>query len=330
MSTTAVTEVSQDLFLVEVPLPNNVLRIINCYIIRGETRSLLIDTGFDLPVSEATICSALNVLGISHADLDFFITHQHSDHVGASHRIAAENAQIFCHSTPKGKSLLSPWDEEEQQRRMRNMMKDIAPVISGQNAVSPAPFDRAPYRWEPPVQGFTRVDEGDRLSYGPYSFRCVETPGHCDTHCCLYDEATGVFLSGDHVLQTISPNIADIDYKSRRLEKYLNSLEKVKNYPVSVVLPAHGACFQDLKARCEELADHHRDRLALILNLVESGYDTISQIAEHCRWNTDGVSWENLDPGIKFFAHAETLAHVSYLLSNGALVMSDNERFLIT
>ncbi len=39
-------EVMRNIYRIPVPLPNNPLRELNCYLIRGKDRSLLIDTGF--------------------------------------------------------------------------------------------------------------------------------------------------------------------------------------------------------------------------------------------------------------------------------------------
>lgn len=44
------TQITENLFTFQIPLPNNPLKWLNCYVIKGEKgRSLLIDTGFRLP-----------------------------------------------------------------------------------------------------------------------------------------------------------------------------------------------------------------------------------------------------------------------------------------
>lgn len=38
-----------DIYRIEVPLPNNPLRYLNSYVVRGRDRFLVIDTGFNRP-----------------------------------------------------------------------------------------------------------------------------------------------------------------------------------------------------------------------------------------------------------------------------------------
>ena len=44
-----VKEMAKNIYRIEVPMPDNPLRILNSYFIRGEERDLLIDTGFPAP-----------------------------------------------------------------------------------------------------------------------------------------------------------------------------------------------------------------------------------------------------------------------------------------
>ena len=42
------THIEDNIYTIPVPLPNNPLRSLNSYVIKGEDRNLLIDTGFRL------------------------------------------------------------------------------------------------------------------------------------------------------------------------------------------------------------------------------------------------------------------------------------------
>ena len=50
-----VEQIAKDIYRIEVPLPNNPLRSLNSYFLRGEERDLLIDTGFRRPVCQAAL-----------------------------------------------------------------------------------------------------------------------------------------------------------------------------------------------------------------------------------------------------------------------------------
>ena len=42
-------EIIPNIYSIPVPLPNNPLKELNAYLVKGSQRSLLIDTGFNLP-----------------------------------------------------------------------------------------------------------------------------------------------------------------------------------------------------------------------------------------------------------------------------------------
>src|ERR671919_278705 len=50
--------------------------------------------------------------------------------------------------------------------------------------------------------------DGDRPELPGWRLRALHTPGHTPGHLCFVEERTGVVLTGDHVLPTISPNIS--------------------------------------------------------------------------------------------------------------------------
>ena len=70
------------------------------------------------------------------------------------------------------------------------------------------------------------------------------TPGHTEDHICLHDPADGLFLSGDHVLPSITPHISGLTLSKDPLDNFFDSLDRVAAMPnVTLVLPAHGHPF---------------------------------------------------------------------------------------
>src|SRR5258705_13353214 len=55
------------------------------------------------------------------------------------------------------------------------------------------------------------VEHGDVLTLGRREWFVTHTPGHTGDHICLHDPESGVLLSGDHVLPTITPHIGGIN-----------------------------------------------------------------------------------------------------------------------
>ncbi len=93
-------------------------------------------------------------------------------------------------------------------------------------------------------------------------------------------------LSGDHVLPRITPNIPyHPQAGANPLGDYLASLDKLEPYEVDEVLPAHEYRFDDLRARLEELRQHHRDRFAEVIAILREGPHTAWDIASHMNWS---------------------------------------------
>ena len=58
----------------------------------------------------------------------------------------------------------------------------------------------------------------------------LETPGHTPGHICLRDDVREVFISGDHVLPRITPNVSlEIRGDSDPLRSCLESLDRLES-----------------------------------------------------------------------------------------------------
>ena len=90
-----VEEVMSDLYRLEIPLPRSPLKAINSYLIKGDGRFLLIDTGMNRGECLSVITSDLNRLGVDLERTDFFITHLHADHLGLAGTLATDNSKVY-------------------------------------------------------------------------------------------------------------------------------------------------------------------------------------------------------------------------------------------
>ena len=48
-----------DIYQIHVDLPDNPLKYLNSYVVKGPTRHLVIDTGFNRPECQAALCGGL-------------------------------------------------------------------------------------------------------------------------------------------------------------------------------------------------------------------------------------------------------------------------------
>ena len=90
------TEVFPGVYSLPVPLTGNPLKELNCYILKGHCRNLVIDVGFDLEEGRSAMKAGLAELGCRPEDTDVYITHAHEDHLGALEALLKEGC--FTHA----------------------------------------------------------------------------------------------------------------------------------------------------------------------------------------------------------------------------------------
>ena len=150
----------------------------------------------------------------------------------------------------------------------------------------------------------------------------VHTPGHTEDHICLHCPEEEVFLSGDHVLPTITPHIGGVARSLDPLRTFYESLDLCAAIPhVNQVLPAHGHPFDNLAARCHAIQDHHDERLEKVKEIAgDIGPGTVEAFSQRLFKQR---SWGPM-------AESETYAHLEHLrLAGSAAVHRDGQGMLI-
>lgn len=322
-------EILPGLFRLEIPLPDNPLKALNSYVVIGQDRALVIDTGFNRPECLAAMRSGLAELAVDPAGTDFFITHLHADHSGLAATLATETARVWC-SAADARDINrivalapdDPWWEGMRAFARRNGF----PPEEARQAVSRHPG----FRLVPERQlAFTAVAEGDRLSIGRYELVCLATPGHTAGHTCLYEPREKILFAGDHLLRDITPNISHWREDGDPLARYLESLARVAALEVALVLPGHRRLFVDCRARAEELIAHHRRRADEVAGLLAAGPLTAYQVAAGMKWDMTYRSWADFPPPQKWFAVGEAIAHLRYLEERGAIGREDRGELIV-
>jgi glyoxylase-like metal-dependent hydrolase (beta-lactamase superfamily II) len=101
------------------------------------------------------------------------------------------------------------------------------------------------------------------------------------------------------------------------LHRYIDSLDKIYDLDVGIVLPGHRRLFTDHRARIRELKEHHVARLEEVMTALNDGPLTAYQVAPYVSWDIDCESWDSFPPTQKWFATGETIAHLKYLKREG-------------
>ena len=95
MGESVVEQVKENIYRLGVTLPQNPLRELNSYLIRGGERDLLIDTGFRRPECREALMAGITEAGSSTSRIDVLLTHLHSDHTGLAREAAAPDGRII-------------------------------------------------------------------------------------------------------------------------------------------------------------------------------------------------------------------------------------------
>lgn len=254
--------------------------------------------------------AGLKELEIDLERTDIFLTHLHADHTGLVSRLATKNSLVYFNE-PDLSDSKSGWDK----------MLAFA-VANGfpQDQLEAALKNHPGYKYSPEkMPDYTILKDGDKLNIGTYHFTCIQTPGHTRGHMCLYDADKRLLISGDHILNDITPNIACFSEQGNPLQDYLNSLNRIERLAIDIVLPGHRSIMNNPMARIEELKNHHSQRALEILKILKSEPQSAFQVASKMTWDINYKSWDMFPVSQKWFATGEAIAHLRFLENNGEI-----------
>lgn len=185
----------------------------HCYLLEGDGRALLIDTGLG-------ICDiSAEVKKLTDKPVTAVATHIHWDHIGG-HKYFPD---FYAHEAElnwlNGGFLLN-------METIRGMVSDRCDLPEGYNVSTYEFFQGNP----------TRVlHDGDTIDVGGRTVTVLHTPGHSPGHMCFWEAETGYLFTGDIVYK----DTLFAYYPSTDPQAYLKSLEKIAALPAKRIFPAH-------------------------------------------------------------------------------------------
>lgn len=304
-----------DIYKIYVPLPNNPLKNLNCYVIKTPEKNLIIDTGFNMIECYDALKEGLEQLQIDIDKTEMFLTHLHSDHIGLVESIMKKDSKIYMSAIDYDyltKKSVIFWVESDKRFILEGFPEvDIITLR-----------DLNPARIYAPKSIFNAITFEDNYKFkiGSYEFTCILTPGHTPGHACLFIENENIMFLGDHVLFDISPNIIEWYGTKDSLADYLESLKKIQSYDIKTALPAHRKNEMDIYVRINELLRHHDVRLQNTIDVISQnpGFNAYD-IAGKMQWSMRGRDWSEFPIQQKWFAVGETLAHLDYLIEDNKI-----------
>lgn len=297
-----------------LPLPFPGLDKVNAYLLADDDGPTLIDCGIYLPDQAEDhgwdhLVAALDACDVAPTDIRrLILTHTHIDHYGMSgrlkemtgcevtfHRAGDEELEILRDPGSVAETLRKtyaehgvPEDQLDELTRYEDWRGFVHSVIGAD-------------RW---------LDGGEDLRIGGRTWEMIHTPGHARSHVCLWSEADGLLISGDHLLGSITPHIDFRRGEGDPLGDFLVSLERVEKLDPQIVLPGHGHPFREGAERARVTLRHHERRLGAILQVVRRSSCTANQI-------TDEIFGGTLLHFQRRLALGEALAHIHYLRLRG-------------
>jgi glyoxylase-like metal-dependent hydrolase (beta-lactamase superfamily II) len=104
--------------------------------------------------------------------------------------------------------------------------------------------------------------DAERLTLGDCELVAIHTPGHASNCVCYFVARERLLITGDHVLEGVSPVILAPD---GNMADYLSSIDKLFAYDFEYIAPGHGALMDRGKQVLEALRKHRLDREAKVL-----------------------------------------------------------------
>ncbi|GAA4284505.1 MBL fold metallo-hydrolase [Brevibacterium daeguense] len=316
-----VQTVSEGVWAIPVPIPNNPLVYTYCYAIAEDSGVALIDPGWDGKEQLEALTAGLSQAGFALKDITgIAVSHYHRDHIGLVPALFQRNPDMWLALQSNDIATLDTFRKQEKGAVTgATGEKTIAEIygVPAQRRDELAHLDarkRADHFTVPHwPHEFVVLSDNDVLPIRGRKVESLWTPGHTYGHSAFLDAEAGVFFSGDHVLPTITPNIGlDAPSITHSLADYLGSLERMSKLDEDVtVAPAHGFRFRGLQVRAEQIAGHHDERLAEIrARWAEVDDHSVYAIAQGLHWSRGFEGLQNFN---LFAALAETAAHMYYL-----------------
>jgi glyoxylase-like metal-dependent hydrolase (beta-lactamase superfamily II) len=300
------TKPAPGVITISLPMPWE-LESVNVHLIELDEGFLLVDSGIATEECFESLEAELLEHKVQWRDIRMLcLTHLHPDHIGLSwkildlsgarllmHRAEADYLELVARESRApffSQAMLASGVPEDMQKRMEHALRDV----------------RKHFREHKPDW---LLEGGERIPVRGGTLEAVWTPGHSPGHVCLYSPDHRYLISGDHLLQFITPNIG-WHPGTDMLAQYLDSLERLMPFEVDLVIPSHGHPFHGHRQRIRETADHHKERCGQILEHIAREPLTAHGLVEQ-------VWPRKLSPFHHHFAVFEILAHLEYLERRG-------------
>jgi NADPH:quinone reductase-like Zn-dependent oxidoreductase/glyoxylase-like metal-dependent hydrolase (beta-lactamase superfamily II) len=308
--------VADGIHRIPLPLPSDVLKAVNVYVVESDDGLTMIDGGWAIQAARDVFERSLRQLGAGFGDIRrFLVTHVHRDH----YSMAAQLGREYDADVALGADEKATLDLLNDHSRPRTETPFFASLVSAGaaelaeqwNAVESAVPNQSVWLYPD-----TWLEGDHEIQVGTRRLDAVHTPGHTAGHYVFADRTAEILFAGDHILPTITPSIGfTMPPAPDPLGDFMASLTKVRSLPDLRVLPAHGPVAPSTHARVDELLVHHEKRLEKSLATLAQGSLSAFDAANRLSWTRHERSFDELDLFNKGIAAMETKAHLELLVA---------------
>lgn len=295
----------------------NGTRMVFVYLLIGEERSLLVDTGC-AHNPDQEIIPYMQSIGFDPASLTYIlITHSDLDHQGgnAPMKQHAPQALLMCHN------LDAPWVSDTEaliEGRYSQFEADhgIGYGEAGKVGIRAGCLSH-------PLDMTLEGGERFRLS-ADWTVEAIHTPGHTWGHMALYDPRSKTLISGE---ASMSTNIPNDDWSPAMpptycyVETYLNTQDQLARMDIDLLASAHwqlqrGADVASFIRQSKAYCQHVEDQL---LAFAQKGAFTLREAVD-----TVGITLGDWSPALNQDFSYGMAGNLHHLTQRGLLKTSRN------
>ena len=159
------------------------------------------------------------------------------------------------------------------------------------------------------------LEDGDEIREIEYTLKAIHTPGHASNHLCYLLEEEKMIFTGDHIMEGSTVVIGPPD---GNMKQYIESLEKLKQFDISMIAPGHGNLMKDPKSVVDWIVSHRMFREKKVVDaLTEFSKANLDQLVEKV--------YDDVDERLHGIARASLLALLNKLIEEDKAVSKGEE-----
>ncbi|MCP4418768.1 MAG: MBL fold metallo-hydrolase, partial [Chloroflexi bacterium] len=252
-------EIENGIYQLRLPLPF-ALDHVQCYLLRGDDGWTIVDTGLNTSAGRKGWQETFAGLHIAPTDVkQIIITHCHPDHYGLAgwlqEQCRTDGIAPPVLMSQRGITFAEEvWQQHDSQIEQMETEFRHCGLPPAQATTVAGEVSFVATRMSPHPKSVRPLQPGDTIQMGNRKFEMIHAPGHADGQIIFYDPNDRLLLSGDHVLNGITPHIGrwpngDPD----PLGRYLKSLHQLADLDVRLALPGHKTLITNWQERLDEM-----------------------------------------------------------------------------